>query len=61
MGTGSILQHRGPRPPPCVEQQGPPQALTALGGALRRRRSTSPGRLQVENHQRRGLQQRLEH
>ena len=32
MGLGSILQRRGPRPPPCAEQQGPPQTLTALGG-----------------------------
>ena len=60
-GVGLILQRRGPRPPPCAEQQGPPQTLAALGRALRHRGSTSPGHLQAENHQRRGVHQRLEH
>ena len=60
-GAGSILQRRGPHPPPCAEQQAPPQTLAALRRALRRRGSTSPGHLQAENHQRRGVHQRLEH
>ena len=29
---GLILQRRGPRPPPCVEQQGPQQTLAAWEG-----------------------------
>ena len=61
MGVGPSLQRRGPHPSPRVEQQGPPQALPALGWAVRCRGSTPPRRLQVKNHQRRGLHQRLEH
>ena len=61
MGVGPSLQRRGPSSPPRTEQQGPPQALPALGGAVRRHGSTPPRRLQVENHQWRGLHQRLEH
>ena len=60
-GVGPSLQCWGPGSPPRVEQQGPPQALPALGGAIRHRGSTLARRLQVENHQRRGLHQRLEH
>ena len=61
MGVGLSLQHRGPSSPPRAEQQGPSQALTALGRAVCHRGSTSARCLQVENHQWRGLHQRLEH
>ena len=59
--AGSSLQRRRPRPPPCAEQQGPPQTLPALGGALRHHGNTSARRLQVENRRWRGLYQCLEH
>ena len=43
MSAGSSLQHWRPSPLPRTEQQGPPQALPALGGAVRRHGSTLPG------------------
>ena len=55
------LQHRVPGPPPRAEQQGPPQALPALGGAIRHCGSTLARRLQAKNHRWRGLHQCLEH
>ena len=61
MGAGLSLQCWGPSSPPHVEKQGPPQALPTLGRAVHHRRSTLARRLQIENHQRRGLHQRLEH
>ena len=61
MSVGLSLQHQGPGSPPRAEQEGPSQALPALGGAIRHRGSTLARRLQVEDHRRRGLHQRLEH
>ena len=40
MSAGSGLQCRGPGPLPCPEQQGLPQALPTLGGAIRHHGST---------------------
>ena len=60
-GVGLNLQCRGPSSPPHVEQQGLPQAVPALEGAVRHHGSTLARRLQVETHRRRGLHQRLEH
>ena len=60
-GVGPSLQRRGPCSPPHAKQQGPPQALLTLGRAVRRRGSTPTRRLQVENHRRQDLHQRLEH
>ena len=51
-GAGPSLQRRGPGSLPHAEQQGLPQALPTLGGAVRRRGSTLAKRLQVENHRR---------
>ena len=61
MGVGPSLQRRGSGSPPRAEQQGPPQALPTMGGAIRRRGSTLARHLQVENHLWQGLHQRLEH
>ena len=52
MGAGPSLQHQGPGSLPHAKQEGPSQALPALGGALRHRGSTLAKRLQVENRQR---------
>ena len=57
----SGLQHRGPSAPPRLEQQEPPQALYALGGTVRRRGGALTWNLQVQDHQRQGLRQCLEH
>ena len=60
-GAGSSLQCRRPRPLSCAEQQEPPQALPTLGRTVRCRGNTTSRCLQIENHQRQGLHQCLEH
>ena len=61
MGVGPSLQRWGPGSLPRAEQQGPPKALPTLVGTVRHHESTLARHLQVENHRRGGLHQRLEH
>jgi len=59
--AGLSLQRRGPGPLPRTKQQGPPQALPAMGGTIGHHGGTLARRLQAKDHRRRGLHQCLEH
>ena len=60
-GAGLGLQRQGLGAPPRPEQQKPPQALSAMGGTVRRRGGAPTGHLQAQDHRRKGLRQCLEH
>ena len=52
LSAGLGLQRRRPSPSPHLEQQGPPQALSAMGRTVRHHRGAPTRRLQAQNHQR---------
>ena len=51
-GVGLGLQHQGLGAPPRLEQQEPPQALSAMGGTICHHGGASARRLQVQDHRR---------
>ena len=51
-GVGLGLQHQGLGAPPRLEQQEPPQALSAMGGTVRRRGCAPTRHLQAQDHRR---------
>ena len=59
--AGSGLQHRGPSALPRLEQQEPPQALSTMGGTVRRCGGAPTRHLQAQDHRWQSLHQCVEY